>query len=94
MPLLTFAQQVASHLDFLRANGLAVDELAIDGGFVRCRAIDETKGRGECVYKTQRNAMAKPDMIGLGTWFRGPGGQIMKHMTYGLDGVGSLVSWR
>lgn len=83
---MTFAQQVASHLDFLRAKGLAVDELVIDGGFVRCRAVAENGGRGECVYKTQRNAMARPGMVGLATWCRGPNGQTAKHKTYGLDG--------
>lgn len=86
MPYQTFSQQVASHLDFLRANGLNVEALTIDAGFIRCHAFNENQGRGEYVYKTQKNPMNKPGVVGLVTWCRVPGGSQLKHSTYGQDG--------
>lgn len=87
MPYQTFMQQVASHIEFLRSNGLDVEALAVDAGFVRCRAIDESdQRRGEYAYRTQKNPLNKPGLIGLVTWFRGPGGRQSTHSTYGFDG--------
>lgn len=87
MPYKTFTEQVISHLEFLRQNGLDVEALEIDAGFIRCRAIDsKEQGRGEYAYQTKKNSLGKPGLVGLGTWVRGPGGNQLKHSTYGLDG--------
>ena len=92
MPIKSFAEQVAEHLEFLQQRGLAVAELAIDAGFVRCRAVDENEGsRGEYAYQTRRNLMDKPGTVGLVTWCRGPGGH-HTHKTYGLDGDGDAFA--
>ena len=83
----TFSEQVKEHLNFLRSNGLDVKSLLIDAGFVRCVAIDaEKQKRGEYAYKTQKNVMAKKGLVGLNTWFRGPGGMRGQHNTYGHGG--------
>ena len=82
----TFAEQVAEHLAFLRTAGLEVVELIIDPPIpIRCRALGETMGRGECAYRTQRRSMQKPGIVGLSTWCRGPGGT-RTFKTYGSDG--------
>jgi phage/plasmid primase-like uncharacterized protein len=81
----TFTGQIVSHLNFLRSHGLKVEALEIGAHFVRCRAADEEQGRGKYSYRTQKNAMDKPGIVGLVTWCRSPGGKT-KHSTYGLDG--------
>lgn len=87
MPFKTFAEQVDEHLAFLRSKGLDVEALAIDKGFIRCHALNGSEcGRGEYSYKTQKNHMNKPGIVGLVTWCRGSNGNQFKHSTYGLDG--------
>jgi phage/plasmid primase-like uncharacterized protein len=88
MPYITFTQQIVEHLTFLRDHGLDVESLEITGDFVRCHRIDEDdiSKRGEYAYKTQKNPMNIPGLVGLVTWGRGPGGSQLKHSTYGQDG--------
>ncbi len=82
---MNYSQQVVSHLAFLQSLGLAVEELTI-GEFVRCRSIDDAgRGRGEYTYRTTRNPMARPGLVGLSTWARAPGGEVKTHKTYGND---------
>lgn len=58
----------------------------MDCGFVRCGLVDEEGyGRGEYAYKTQRNPMDNPELVGLVTWCRCREGAVIKHSTYGLD---------
>lgn len=84
----TFTEQVTSHLTFLRDQGLDVETLQVDAGFVRCHSIDEEGSgkRGKYAYKTQKNMMGKPGIVGLVTWCRCQGGQEKNHKTYGQDG--------
>jgi len=83
----TFQEQVSSHIDFLRQNGLDVDELEIGKEFVRCHSADDKEcGRGEYAYKTEKNAMDKPGIVGLVTNCRVPSGAKLTHKTYGQDG--------
>lgn len=84
MSYMTMDEQLASHLAFLKNQNFAVEELHIDGGFVRCCAIDRTTGRGELCYQTQKNQL-KNGLVGLATWCRGSGGQTNTHRTYGLS---------
>ena len=91
MSYMTFEEQIASHCAFLREQNLNVDTLQIDGGFIRCTAHDQTTGRGELCYKTQKNQL-RNGMVGLATWCRGVGGQITTHKTYGLSPQNSNVA--
>lgn len=87
MPLMTFTQQVVSHLEFLRDLGLDVEELAVDAGIVRCQPINPESGKfSEYAYRTSMNPMAKAGMVGLVTWCRGASGREETHKTYGLGG--------
>ena len=86
MPYKTFTEQVEEHINFLRSNGLDVEELAIDAGIVRCRSIDQDNGRGEYAYQTKKNKLDNPNLCGLATWCRAPGGSKLTFTTYGLDG--------
>jgi phage/plasmid primase-like uncharacterized protein len=83
MSYMTMEEQMASHLTFLKNQKLAVEKLEIDGGFIRCCALDDTTGRGELCYQTQKNQL-KNGMVGLATWCRCRGGQTNTHRTYGL----------
>lgn len=86
--MMTFGEQVCSHLDFLRSLGLAVEDLVIDSGIVRCRPLNPEPGKfSQYAYRTSKNSMAKYGMVGLVTWCRGTGGREETHKTYGLDGV-------
>lgn len=88
MAYMTFPEQVASPLTFLRDRGLDVETLQVDAGFVRCHSIDEEGSgkRGEYAYKTEKKKLEKPGMAGLVTWCRGSGGHEKTHKTYGQDG--------
>lgn len=91
MAYMTFDQQVLSHLEFLQTQGLDVEDLDIGEGLVRCHSMDdEGRGRGEYAYKTQRNPMDNPDLVGLITWCRGREGATSTHSTYGLDEDGGV----
>lgn len=88
---MTFDQQVLSHLEFLQAKGLDVEDLEIGESIIRCHSLDEEgRGRGEYAYKSQRNPMDNPDLVGLVTWCRGREGAISTHSTYGLDEDGGV----
>jgi phage/plasmid primase-like uncharacterized protein len=92
MSYMTFEEQIASHNAFLKEQNLEIDTLQIDGGFVRCIARDQTdEKRGELCYKTQKNQL-RNGMVGLATWCRGMGGQIITHKTYGLSPQNSNVT--
>lgn len=85
MPLKTFSQQIAEHLEFLRSAGLQIEELTINPVRpLRCRAIGDPAGRGEYAYSSKKNLMQN-GLVGLSTWCRGPGGD-QTFRTYGTDG--------
>ncbi|MEX0648668.1 MAG: toprim domain-containing protein [Balneolaceae bacterium] len=84
MSYMTMEEQIASHLKFLKQQNFAIEELYVDGGFVRCCAIDQTVDGGEFCYQTQQNQL-RNGMVGLATWCRGGGGQTKTHKTYGLS---------
>lgn len=84
MSYMTFVEQITSHLQFLLSNGLDVNELNINSGFIRCRAQKQSEGRGELCYKTTQSILNN-GMIGLATWCRCPGGIIKTHRTYGVS---------
>lgn len=84
MALMTFEDQVASHISFLRALGLDVGELNTTGAFIRCRKIGSSqRNREEFAYKTFVNEMGS-GKSGIVTWARGAGGSEHKHKTYGM----------
>lgn len=91
MSYMTMEEQIASHCAFLKEQNFAIDKLHIDGGFVRCCASDQTTGRGELCYQTQKNQL-RNGMVGLATWCRGGGGQVKTHKTYGQASSESSVS--
>lgn len=79
----TYNELIAEHIKFLHSHGLDVETFEIDAGFVRCRAIDCTKGRGELSYKATSTRMGN-GLIGLATWCRGIIGVVNFH-NYGLN---------
>lgn len=79
---MTFEEQVASHLQFLREAGLVLSTLSIDSlDFIRCHS-GEMIGRGEYAYKTVSRRLDN-GMTGLMTWCRGRNGIVDQHKTYG-----------
>jgi phage/plasmid primase-like uncharacterized protein len=83
MSYMAMKQQIKSHLDFLKSNGLNENELKINADFIRCRSQDQVDGRGELSYKTTQSILNN-GMVGLATWCRCQGGIIKTHKTYGL----------
>lgn len=84
MSYMKMEEQIASHIRFLRQNNFIVDELCIDGGFVRCSVVGSILGRGELCYQTKKNQLNN-GLVGLVTWARGDGGWTKNHKTYGQD---------
>lgn len=83
MGYMTFEQQEASHLQFLREAGLVLTSLIIDStDFIRSQADEET-GRGRYAYKTLSRQLNN-GMTGLITWCRSESGRVSTHKTYGL----------
>lgn len=79
---ITFGQQIAQHLQFLRKAGLEVANLEIDSPeFIRCRFSGE-RGRGEYAYKTVSRKLDN-GMTGLMSWCRSESGQVSTYKTYG-----------
>lgn len=78
----TYSELVAEHIIFLHSHGLMVEELQVDAGFIRCREIGCTKGRGELSYKTTSSLMDN-GLLGLATWCRGVNG-VSNLQSYGL----------
>jgi phage/plasmid primase-like uncharacterized protein len=83
MPHKTYTESVSEHIAFLQSQGLDVDSLQVDAGFIRCKKIGNTEGRGELCYKTTSTLM-KNDLLGLATWCRGIHGDA-KFKNYGLN---------
>lgn len=82
MGYMTFGQQVAQHLHFLREAGLELEDLTIDSPeFIRCRATGGL-GRGEYAYKTASKRLNN-GLVGLMTWCRSESGQVNIYKTYG-----------
>jgi phage/plasmid primase-like uncharacterized protein len=80
MGYMTFAEQIASHLQFLQKAGHAVINLTIDSEeFLRSQAEGEV---GKYAYKTVSRQLNN-GMTGLMTWCRSEGGRISNHRTYG-----------
>lgn len=90
MSYMTMEEQIISHLDFLKKEQLAIDDLLIDKGFVRCNIVGESTGRGELCYQT-RKTLLRNGLIGLATWLRTKGGEIKTHKTYGIPSVKLLL---
>jgi len=82
----TYTQQVQSHIDFLRSNGLDVESLEVDH-IVRCCEIGKENPRGELAYRCSLNEMDK-GYVGLVTWCRGTSGKEATHKTYGMGPSG------
>ena len=82
MSYMKMKEQIRSHLNFLVSNGLEVNELKINSGFIRCRSVGQDDGRGELSYKTTQSLLNN-GMIGLATWSRCQGGVVKTHKTYG-----------
>lgn len=84
MIYMTFQEQTASHLQFLRKAGLELTRLSINSpDFIRCHS-GNMNGRGEYAYKTVLRQLNN-GMTGLMTWCRGSGGRISQHKTYGYS---------
>jgi phage/plasmid primase-like uncharacterized protein len=84
MIYMTFEEQMASHLQFLREAGLVLSTLSINSlTFIRCQS-SEMVGRGEYAYKTVSRQLNN-GMTGLMTWCRGRSGKINLHKTYGYN---------
>jgi phage/plasmid primase-like uncharacterized protein len=90
MSYMTMEEQIASHLTFLKKEQLAIDDLLIDKGFVRCNIVGESAGRGELCYQTKKTLL-RNGLIGLATWLRTKGGEIKTHKTYGLPSIKLLL---
>lgn len=90
MIYMTFEQQIADHLQFLQAAGLAISTLSINPpDFIRCHS-SEMDGRGEYAYKTVSRQLNN-GMTGLMTWCRSQGGKVSQHKTYGYSFQGNEV---
>ena len=88
MIYMTFEQQIADHLQFLQAAGLALSTLSINPpDFIRCYS-GEMDGRGEYAYKTVSRQLNN-GMTGLMTWCRSQGGKVSQHKTYGYSFQGN-----
>jgi phage/plasmid primase-like uncharacterized protein len=92
----TYEDQIREHIDFLRSNGLDITELNIftagqgNTEYVRCRALDETSGRGEYFYQTT-GSFLNNGKYGLSTICRIPGGvRVAPFRTYGLPPFGNI----
>jgi phage/plasmid primase-like uncharacterized protein len=85
MAYMSFEEQIASHLEFLKSEGLDVDQLKIDGGFIRCQR--------ELCYKTTQTVL-KNGLIGLMTWCRCTRGETKTHKTYGSNENQTELFWR
>lgn len=83
MSYMTMEEQIISHLNFLKKEQIAIDNLLIDQGFVRCHIVGESIGRGELSYQTKKTLL-RNGLIGLATWLRTKGGEVKTHKTYGL----------
>lgn len=84
----TFQEQLESHIQFLKGEGLQVENLDTGGRFVRCRALGEPEqGRGDYAYKSSTNPLSTG--VGIVTWVRGIGGKESVHKTYGLSPGGN-----
>jgi len=83
MTYMTINEQIKSHIEFLKSNGLEVDELKINAGFIRCMYRGKIGNRGELCYKTTQSQLNN-GMLGLGTWCRCQDGVIKTFQTYGL----------
>lgn len=83
MSYMTMEGQIASHLAFLKNEQIAITELQLDKGFIRCDILG-TSGRGELCYQTKKTLL-RNGLIGLSTWLRTKGGEIKTHKTYGLS---------
>jgi hypothetical protein len=89
MSYMNMEEQIRSHLMFLEKEQIAVEDLLIDQGFIRCNFIGESIGRGELCYQTKKTQL-RNGLIGLATWLRKEGGEIKTHKTYGLPIAASL----
>jgi len=83
MSYMTMEEQITSHIAFLKNEQIAINELQLDKGFIRCDIVG-TSGRGELCYQTKKTLL-KNGLIGLSTWLRTKGGEIKTHKTYGLS---------
>ncbi|HET6245238.1 MAG TPA: toprim domain-containing protein [Bacteroidia bacterium] len=86
---MTIEEQIVSHVMFLKKEQIAMDDLLIDQGFIRCHIVGESIGRGELCYQTKKTLL-RNGLIGLATWLRTKGGEIKTHKTYGLPNTTSL----
>jgi hypothetical protein len=84
MKYMTIKEQIRSHLNFLLSHELDVNELKINAGFIRCRSVGQSEGRGELCYKTTQSTLNN-GMVGLATWCRCQSGVIKTHKTYGIS---------
>lgn len=85
---MSYSEQVQSHIDFLRSQGLELEELQVDTGkFVRCHKMGITKGERDLVYKCQSKKLDN-GLFGLGSWCRGINGQ-KSYQTNGGGPTGS-----
>lgn len=86
MSYMTMEEQIASHLAFLKNERMAVEELLVDKGFIRCDITGAPQGRGELCYQTKKTFL-RNGLVGLATWLRTKGGEIKTHKTYGLSNL-------
>lgn len=92
----TYDEQIREHIAFLQSNGLDVTELQVstagNAEYIRCRAIGETTGRGECCYQTVGSTLNN-GRFGLSTICRIPGGErVAPFRTYGLPHSGNFIT--
>lgn len=79
----TFDEQVESHIAFLRSKGLDVNDINLQGEFVRCNGLNQSSERGKFCYKTHQNKLQN-GLLGLITWCRSEGADESIHKTYGF----------
>lgn len=85
-----YFEQVQEHLNFLRSKGFYITDLKVNAGFVRCTESGLNQSRGELAYKTT-SKLLNNGLTGLQTWFRGPGGETDRFLTYGLGLEGQEI---
>ncbi len=90
MPYKTYNEQVFEHIEFLRSKGFDINELKVDAGFIRCHPAGKSQGRGELSYKSESTPLGER-RVGIGTWWRGIGGESGSFQTYGLPPTGDSV---
>lgn len=89
MAYMEFKEQIKNHITFLRSKGCDINTLKMNIGFVNCRRMGQTNGRGVFSYATTTTKL-RDEILGILTTCRCAKGIFKTHKTYGKDKVFSF----